>query len=338
MSIKHYEQLIQFMAKNYCTERSKKLVGRLKNSKRTDRMVDVQGVTQGKEMSQLIQMRRRIKAIETIKKITSAMRLISRSFHTRLHKQQVILKEYHNITCTIFSELHQAAPTWKSNLFAPDLSQPKHELVIIIGGQKGLCGNFNSNIFYWIDSHQENLISSNKKIIVIGRRVEEHLDKRKISFTASYEELKAQNLDTMTDRIVNHILNEGFNYTSVQIISNHSKTFFIHEQKTTQLIPFTWCAIDQGKASLSSNYVWEHDKEELLLVLATTYLKTTVKMTLFESLLGEQSARFISMDNATRNAKNFLESMRLSYNKARQAKITKELAELSGAFESDSLI
>ena len=301
-------------------------------------MVDVQGVTQGKEMSQLIQMRRRIKAIETIKKITSAMRLISRSFHTRLHKQQVILQEYRNITCTIFSELHQAAPTWKSDLFAPHPSQPKHELIIIIGGQKGLCGNFNSNIFYWIDAHQDDLKNSSKKVIVMGRRVEEHFNKRKIPFAASYEELKSQNLDTITDKIVDHIFNQKLHYTSVQIISNHSKTFFIHEQKTTQLIPFMWCAADQSATSLSTDYVWEHDTEELLIVLATNYLKTTIKMTLFESLLGEQSARFISMDNATRNANSFLESMRLGYNKARQAKITKELTELSGAFESDSFV
>ena len=258
---------------------NKSIISQLKNSPRTDTIVDVQDVTQGKEMSQLIQMRRRIKAIETIKKITSAMRLISRSLHTRLRKQQVILKEYRNITCAIFSELHQAAPLWTSELFAPNPSEPKHELVIIIGGQKGLCGNFNSNIFYWIDTHQDDLKNFTKKSIVMGRRVEEHFTKRKLPFVASYEELKAQNLDAMTDKIIDHIISQNPRYTSVQIISNHSKTFFIHEQKTTQLIPFTWCAPDQGANLLSTDYVWEHDKEELLKVLATSYLKTTVKMT-----------------------------------------------------------
>lgn len=288
-------------------------------------------------MSQLIQMRRRIKAIETIKKITSAMRLISRSFHVRMNKEQEMLQEYKDTLCVLFSQLRATAPEWKPAKFFPSDKLIHKELLIIIGGQKGLCGNFNTNLFYWIDSHLQELKSPEKRIIVLGKRVQEHLTKRALTIEKSYQELKPRNIDARTEELLDDVFNQGENYTKVSILSNHPKTFFIHEQRYQHLIPFIGCA-DNIKAHPSDDYHWHHDSNEILDTLAEDFIKISLRTALFESLLSEQSARFISMDNATRNADKFLDSMQLQYNKARQAKITKELTELAGAFESDSLV
>lgn len=286
-------------------------------------------------MSQLIQMRRRIKAIETIKKITSAMRLISRSFHTRMNKRQATLKEYRDILCSIFEELRTTHPEWQPARFFPSSKLPKKELFIIIGSQKGLCGNFNTNLFYWIDTHRQDLSGSYQHILTLGKRVEEHLEKRAIPITKSYEELKPHALDERTQDLLQHIFEEEHMYTKITIIYNKSKTFFTHEQKIEQLIPFVGCQ-NKPQEEIFHDYRWEHSSEVVLNRLAQDFLKITIRTALFESLLGEQAARFTSMDNATRNANKFLDSMQLQYNKARQAKITKELTELAGAFESDS--
>jgi F-type H+-transporting ATPase subunit gamma len=286
-------------------------------------------------MSQLIQMRRRIKAIETIKKITSAMRLISRSFHTRMHKRQDALGEYHDALCNIFAELRAVHPEWQPARFFPSKKLQKKELIIIIGSQKGLCGNFNTNLFYWIDNHRQELAAPNQHIIVMGKRVDEHLQKRTIATVKSYAELKPKALDEVTENLLHYMFEEGHNYTKVSILYNKSKTFFSHEQKLEQVIPFIGYS-GQASEQLSDDYRWEHSSNVVLNMLAQDFLKVTVRTALFDSLLGEQAARFISMDNATRNANKFLDSMQLQYNKARQAKITKELTELAGAFESDS--
>lgn len=288
-------------------------------------------------MSQLIQMRRRIKAIETIKKITSAMRLISRSFHMRMNKEQDMLQEYRDTLCTIFTQLRSTAPEWQPEKFFPSEKLIHKELLIIIGGQKGLCGNFNANLFYWIDAHQQELRNPEKQIIVLGKRIQEHLVKRTLAIKKSYQEIKPKNLDVRTEELLEDIFNEGERYTKVSILSNHPKTFFIHEQRYQHLIPFIGCA-DNAKAHPSDDYHWYHDANKILDTLAEDFIKISLRAALFESLLAEQSARFLSMDNATRNANKFLDNMQLQYNKARQAKITKELTELAGAFESDSLV
>jgi F-type H+-transporting ATPase subunit gamma len=286
-------------------------------------------------MSQLVQMRQRIKAIETIKKITSAMRLVSRSFHTRMNKGQEALSEYRDTLCSIFTDLRAIAPDWKPEKFFPSEQLVHKELIIIIGGQKGLCGNFNSNLFYWIDTHKKELSSPDKRIIVLGKRVQEHLNKRSIAIKKNYKELKPKSFDTVTEELLIDMFDQNEHYTKVSIVSNQSKTFFSHEQRHQQLIPFIGCASNNNK-NFSDDYHWHHTPELVLNMLAEDFIKISVRTALFESLLAEQAARFLSMDNATRNANKFLEAMQLQYNKARQAKITKELTELAGAFESNS--
>ena len=287
-------------------------------------------------MSQLIQMRRRIKAIETIKKITSAMRLISRSFHTRMNKQEHAMSEYRDTLCSLFTQLRTIAPEWKPKRFFPSEKLIHKELLIIIGGQKGLCGNFNANLFYWIDTHKKELNSPDKRIIVLCKRVQEHLIKRTLSIKKQYPEVKPQDLDATTEQLLHNIFDPAEEYTQVSILSNHSKTFFVHEQRCQQLIPFIGCA-DTTSKHPSDDYHWNHAPEKILSMLAEYYIRISIRTALFESLLSEQAARFLSMDNATRNANKFLESMQLQYNKARQSKITKELTELAGAFDSNSL-
>ncbi len=279
-------------------------------------------------MSQLIHMRQRIKAVETIKKITSAMRLISRSFHTRLDKQKKPLAEYRITLCQLLEHVKKFCPTWNNSRFFPHTETPKKELFILIGGQKGLCGSFNSGIFYWIDKNRSILTDSHTTVVCAGKKVNDYLSKRAIPVNYNFPEVKGSNIHVITQEILDLFMQSTEFYTDVTVISNSSKNFFSYETHTTALIPFIGCAANQDTGTLQ-DYVWEHEPEMVLELLAENILKISLRTALFESLHAEQSARFISMDNATRNANNFLDTMRLQYNKARQAKITKELTELA---------
>ena len=97
-------------------------------------------------MSQLIQMRRRIKTIETIRKITNAMRLIAMSGHSRLKHKEELVKNYNNQVEELYKQIRSQIPENYDPL-ARHISPNAPELIILIGSQKGLCGNFNSNVF-----------------------------------------------------------------------------------------------------------------------------------------------------------------------------------------------
>ena len=287
-------------------------------------------------MSQLIHMRQRIKAIGTIKKITSAMRLISRSFHTRMYREQIHYKEYQESLSRIFKSVLAQAPTELTPSFLSEETQPKKELLIIIGSQKGLCGSFNAPVFYWIDNHKKDLLAERYRIIAMGKRVTDHLKKIGVHDIEALPELKLTTINSLTQNLFTLITNQRPG-TRVTTLSCFSKSLFTQECKEQVILPFTLPKANSSTHS-SGDYVWSHDPEQIIKTLVTMHLTEKIRTTLFSSLLAEHNARFTAMDNATRNAENFLDTMKLQFNKMRQAKITKELAELAGAFDTQGLI
>lgn len=122
-------------------------------------------------------------------------------------------------------------------------------------------------------------------------------------------------------------MNNQPQFTPVMVFSNRLKTFFIQKPHEQVLIPFSPLA-NNTQTNSTAEYYWEQNPKELLDQLAYQTIEAQLYYLIFESLLAEHAARFISMDNATRNAQTLLEDNLLQYNKLRQAKITKELTEL----------
>jgi len=286
-------------------------------------------------MTQLIRIRQRIKAVSTIRKITSAMRLISRSFHTRMYREQTHYRDYQAALGTLFSQVLSQAPTDTKLPFSSESSGPGHELIIIVGSQKGLCGNFNAPLFYWIDTHKDHLQSHLVQVVAVGKKVTDHLHRIATRQLITLPELKLSSITTLTEKIFSLVTAGDMPYERVTIISCSPKSLFSQECREQQIIPFT-----SPSAALhpTPDYSWTHTPQPVLALLVRMHLNERLRNALFSSLLAEYNARFTAMDSATRNAENFLDIMKIQFNKMRQAKITKELTELAGAFEIQSLV
>lgn len=275
-------------------------------------------------MSQLIQMRQRIKAIETIKKITQAMRIISMSLHGRLKNKEAAIGRYKDGIHALFFTLKHKNPTW-INPF--DHGKSDRKLIIVIGSNKGLTGNFNTSLFKFLE--QQAPKSGKVDFIVIGKKAVEYLkNKKNVSIIKMYTDVSLNTLFIIAPEISSIISEE--HYASVKVYSNKIRNFFIQKPSVSNLINL---ADDSGLDQFDmSDYIWEQKPEEILNALVMMMLNADIQYLIFESLLAEQAARFISMDSSTRNAKNLLDETKLQYNKLRQAKITKELTELTGSF------
>src|SRR5271155_2798256 len=101
-------------------------------------------------MAQLTQLKHRIKAIETIKKITHAMRLISISNHARLKNKEAALSEYTHSLNTLYHAIKKEVPAWHHPSLNPAPNGESRPLIIIIGSEKGLCGSFNTMLFQFL--------------------------------------------------------------------------------------------------------------------------------------------------------------------------------------------
>jgi len=288
-------------------------------------------------MVQLVQLRNRIKAIETIKKITHAMRLISMSTHSRLKHQEQPLYHYKQTISQLFNKIQKLTPEWQNQILSPKAQEP-NELIILIGSSKGLCGSFNTMLFHHFElyANENNLDLKHAKIITIGKRAQNYITEHKIgAVVTSLEELTAATLTPLSYKLTDSIINATKPFSSVLVFSNFLKTFFVQKPQTTALIPFKQLlAKDDSSPSSQSfdEYRWEQNPEDILNVLVAQCIDANIQHLLFQSLLAEHAARFLSMDNSTRNAQSLLDKTKLDYNKLRQSKITKELAELVGSF------
>lgn len=276
-------------------------------------------------MPQLIQIRQRMKAITTIAKVTHAMRLISMSSHARLKEKEKIARtfkdEIQNLIGTIIPTA-QAQPT------NPIID---NQLFIIIGSQKGLCGTFNNSLLQCV--LKQNLTAAPTTFIVIGKKIQSLIQSKYPTIasatSAAYETLTAQNYASIANDIAAKLAQPQSSYSHVAVINNHSRSFFLQEPRVTVL---TQSYTQEVDLLPENQLLWDLSPVEVVNHLASLQVTATLNYLLCASLLSEYSARFVSMDSATRNASTLLEKTKLEYNKLRQAKITRELTELSGGF------
>ena len=278
-------------------------------------------------MSQLIQLKQRIKAIQVIKKITHAMRLISMSSRLKMIKQSENLKIFRDEITPLLCSLENVHPSINQN-------QSFHKNIwILIASEKGLCGNFNTSIFHHFQEKLRHINVDDYNFITVGKQAGDYLAQQGIKPIARYDKLSNSQLEKTATLLYEYLLKNKGSYQTVTCFYNRSKTFFIQEPYQYQLLPVQ----PQSSCSITDTinleeYHWEQAPADVLACMFQSFLKLDVLFIRSQSMIAEQSARFLSMDSSTRNAENLLKKMNLEYNKIRQAKITRELTELISSF------
>lgn len=279
-------------------------------------------------MAQLITMRQRIKAVETIKKITHAMRLISMSSHTRLRHKKAHLEAYKKAFQTLWGRIAHVVP------LAPESEKvlsPHADLVILVSSQKGLCGTFNTTLFKFFELETTS-ISENTRYIGIGKYASDYLKQQQKDIVTTFPEFSSLNFVSIAQTIAHLVTQTPGYFSTVTVYSNYQKSFFVQKPQRSQVYPLAEQNLAQSQES-TAEYIFEQSPQELSATIHHLMITVSLEELLFDSLLAEQAARFISMDNSTRNAEKLLVSMKLEYNKTRQAAITRELTELASSYK-----
>ena len=272
-------------------------------------------------------MRQRIKAIETIKKITHAMRLISMSTHTRLRAKKKFLEQYQQELNQLFASIHTQVSDWDHAIMFPKV-KTNPILAILVGSQKGLCGNFNPSLYYFAEKQLARMNKQQLQIITIGKKMSAYATVGYGTIIKEYNTFSFNTVESITKEISELIINAPQPYSSVIIFANYPKSFFIQQPQKTIAIPFQTLP----QTVTPEQFMWEQEPPLILDYLANHLIYMNILECFFMSLVSEQAARFIAMDSSTRNATNLLDTMRLNYNKLRQTKITRELTDLAGSF------
>ena len=273
----------------------------------------------------LLQTKNRIRSVSSTKKITKAMELVATSKLKRAKDINFKITPYKQEVFEIIS--YCAANVTENDYRYFNENKVEKELNIVITSSLGLCGGYNIAVEKYVLSN----VSKNDDLLVIGAKGIKYFKDRGYNLIEQLSELPPLNLkESLSLRLSNMVLKEfdEKHYSKINIIYTKFINSLTYEPSKVQLLPLNSIV---EVPSISKELVLEPSAIEVLDNLIPFYLTTSIKALLFESMLSEQASRRTAMENATDNASELQDKLLLEFNKSRQASITQEITEISGA-------
>jgi F-type H+-transporting ATPase subunit gamma len=291
-------------------------------------------------VASLKEVRIRIESIKSTQQITSAMKLVAASKLRRTQNAVQALAPYAAKLREILGNLSASIDSTEEAVYTA--ARPvQNVLLIVVTSNRGLCGPFNGNVIKAAKAHiDENYKEINKNghldIITIGKKGSDFFRKNKYNVVASNNEIFDTLTFAATSAIAESLMADfaSKKYDKVEIIYNHFKNAGQQVLTIDQFLPIVQVKTPQDKkeSGQHADYIFEPEKAVLVRELLPKMLKVQLYKTILDSFAAEHGARMTAMSQATENASELLKALKLSYNKARQASITKELLEIvSGA-------
>jgi F-type H+-transporting ATPase subunit gamma len=290
-------------------------------------------------MPNLKELKTRIASVKSTKKITSAMKMVAASKLRRAQELAESSRVYADSLAFILSSL---AGKTTNNSDLPEIltgrENPKTTLLVINSSDRGLCGGFNSNLFRhaknWIAQQQAQ--GKSVKIMTVGKKAASFYRRSELDVIAGFDDLASNDRQLQVAEEVKNKIVELFENKEVDevfILFNKFISAISQEPSYQSIIPMTTEESAQEETQTNNAvFEFEPDKNELLEYLVPRNFLTQIYRSILESAASEHAARMTSMDNATRNAGDMIDRLTLTYNRTRQAFITKELIEIiSGA-------
>jgi len=287
-------------------------------------------------MASLKEVKSRILSVNSTQQITKAMKMVAAAKLRRAQDRVIQLRPYSDKLQTILNNLSSSSG---SNSKLLEERKINKVLLIVVGSDKGLCGSFNSSVIKYTNQLIESDYKKhceNKKLTIlpIGKKMFDHYKKRNFLILDKFWSiLKKSSYDDVAG-ISNFLMNEFTleNYDKIDIIFNEFKNVAVQNTMTSTFLPVNEKNIDEDKND--TNYIFEPNQKDILNKLIPKALTANLFKTILESNASEQGARMTAMSQATDNATELLKELKLSYNRSRQAAITKEILEIVGGAEA----
>ena len=289
-------------------------------------------------MPSLKDLKNRIASVKATQKITKAMQMVAAAKLRRAQEAAEAARPYSQRMAAVMSNI---AETVGSGDDAPRLmtgtGKDDVHLLVVCTAERGLCGGFNSQIARHARLEIRRLLADGKtvKIICVGKKGYDILRREFASMIierVDFREVKKMSFaqaETVADKVMTLFEEGGFDVCT--LFYSEFKSVISQVPTAQQLIPASAGSAD-ADASASAIYDYEPSAEEILEDLLPRSIKVQIFRALLENVAGEMGAKMSAMDNATRNAGEMIDKLSMSYNRQRQAQITKELIEIiSGA-------
>ncbi|WP_075997530.1 F0F1 ATP synthase subunit gamma [Salaquimonas pukyongi] len=292
-------------------------------------------------MASLKDLKNRIASVKATQKITKAMKMVAAA---KLRRAQAAAEAARPYSAKMAKVLGGLARSMEGRAGAPELlagnGKDQVHLLVVATAERGLCGGFNSSIARMARQHARKLMGEGKevKIYTVGKKgydalkgefspmIVERIDFRGV------RQLSFDEAEQVGKRIMEMFEDGAFDVCT--LFYSEFKSVISQIPTAQQLIPASFPDLEEDESEGDMDFVYDYEpgEEEILGELLPRNISVQVFRALLENAASEQGARMSAMDNATRNAGEMIDKLTLSYNRQRQAQITKELIEIiSGA-------
>ncbi len=309
-------------------------------------------------MANLKSIRDRIQSVKNTKKITEAMRLVAAAKVRRAQEQVIATRPFADRLAQVLYGLQSRLRFEDANLPLLKRREVKTVGLLVISGDRGLCGAYNSNVIRRAENRIQELKAEgiDYRLVLVGRKATQYFQRRNQPIEATFTGLEqvptASEASTIADELLSLFLSETVD--KVELVYTRFVSLISSRPVIQTLLPLDpegfvtsddeifrlttrggQFQVEREKVitpiqSLPQDMIFEQNPVQILDALLPLYLNNQLLRALQESAASELAARMTAMSNASDNAKQLIGSLTLSYNKARQAAITQEILEVVG--------
>ena len=302
-------------------------------------------------MPSLKAIRKRITSVKNTRKITRAMKLVSTAKLRRAQEALIAARPYAKAIAQVVSELSAVAGADAHKLFE---DRPlARAAIVVVTSDRGQAGAFNANVVKAVERYAANELSgaSEVSLRIIGRKGNQYFSRRRATITSFDAAPTGATALELARETANRVIADftagkvdrvfvAYNEfkSAISQITRVKQLLPVVPEKVTAIVPAghggAAAPAAQVPGDASTDFVYEPSKQELLDRLVPLYIQIQLYRAALESIAAFFAAQMTAMENATKNAGEMIARLTLSYNRARQASITKELLEIIGGAEA----
>src|SRR5690606_5942962 len=289
-------------------------------------------------MPSLKDLRNRIASVKATQKITKAMQMVAAAKLRRAQEAAEAARPYSQRMGAVLANIAQNVTGEDAPALMAGTGKDDVHLLVVCTAERGLCGGFNSQIARLARDHARKLLAEGKtvKIITVGKKGADILRREFASLLVDHVDLREvkQLAFVHADQIGHKVIKlfEEGAFDVCTLFYSEFKSVISQVPTTQQLIPASAGDSEGAETAGDAIYEYEPDPAAILSTLIPRNISVQIFRALLENVAGEMGAKMSAMDNATRNAGDMINKLSITYNRQRQAQITKELIEIiSGA-------
>jgi F-type H+-transporting ATPase subunit gamma len=291
-------------------------------------------------MPSLKEVKSRISSVVSTQQITKAMKMVAAAKLRKSQDRIMQMRPFAQKLNSLLQNLSAAGSDGQAWYNAK--REEKKILIVAISSDRGLCGSFNSTVFkatlkLIAEKYEAQSGQGNVTILPLGKKAFEFFGKRNIPAVNDYWNIfHALSFDGVAE--VGEFLMNAFRegkYDKIEVVYNEFKNVATQILRTEQFLPVKEVAKEKVSTTAEQiDYIYQPNQEEIITGLVPKSLKIQLYKSVLDSNASENGARMTAMDKATENAGELLKDLRLTYNRTRQAAITKEILEIVAGAEA----